>query len=131
VTPLVNSSKNSYGETTPDRAEFDAGRDLPGPLTLMVLVNRRPVTSGDTVAMLSGRQDDRPAARTDGKDATPVPRVGPSRIAVVGDSTSHSILPYPGHPTCFNTVNYLVAQENLIGIEPRTYDLPWLTHNRD
>jgi ABC-type uncharacterized transport system involved in gliding motility auxiliary subunit len=23
-----------------------------------------------------------------------------------------------------NTVNYLAAQENLIGLEPRTYDLP-------
>jgi hypothetical protein len=127
VIPLVNSSKHSYGETTPDRAEFDAGRDLPGPLTLMVLVSRRPVTSGDSVAMLSGRQDDRAAARTDGKDATPVPLAGRSRIAVVGDSdfATNSFFHILGNGNLFlNTVNYLAAQENLIGIEPRTYDLP-------
>ena len=127
VTPLVNSSKNSYGETTPDRAEFDSGRDLPGPLTLMVIVSRRPVTSSDAVAILSGRQDDRAAARTDGKDATPVPRAGHSRIAVVGDSdfATNSFFHILGNGNLFlNTVNYLAAQENLIGIEPRTYDLP-------
>ena len=101
VIPLVNSSKTSYGETTPDRAEFDAGRDLPGPHTLMVIVNRRPVTPG--------------------------PVAGRSRIAVVGDSdfATNSFFHILGNGNLFlNTVNYLAAQENLIGIEPRTYDLP-------
>jgi ABC-type uncharacterized transport system involved in gliding motility auxiliary subunit len=127
VTPLVNSSKNSYGETIPDRAEFDEGSDLPGPTTLMVIVNRRPVTSSDAAAIPLGRQDDSAAARTDSKEARPAPLAGRSRIAVVGDSdfATNSFFHILGNGNLFlNTVNYLATQENLIGIEPRTYDLP-------
>lgn len=127
VMPLVNSSKNSYGETTPDRAEFDAGSDLPGPNTLMVLVNRRPVTSGDATAMPLERQDDSAAIRTSSQAGVPGPRAGRSRLAVVGDSdfATNSFFHILGNGNLFlNTVHYLVAQENLIGIEPRTYDLP-------
>ena len=127
VTPLVNSSKNSYGETTSDRAEFAAGSDLPGPHTLMVIVNRRPVTSGDAVAIPFGRQDDSATARISSKAGAPGPLAGQSRIAVVGDSdfATNSFFHILGNGNLFlNTVNYLAAQENLIGIEPRTYDLP-------
>jgi ABC-type uncharacterized transport system involved in gliding motility auxiliary subunit len=125
VVPLVNSSKTSYGETTPDRAELDRGRDLPGPLTLMVVVSRRPVTLGDAPAIALGK--DSATARSGTTDGTPAPFTGRSRIAVVGDSdfATNSFFHILGNGNLFlNTVNYLAAQENLIGIEPRTYDLP-------
>jgi ABC-type uncharacterized transport system involved in gliding motility auxiliary subunit len=127
VTPLVNSSKNSYGEISPDRVEFDEGSDLPGPNTLMVIVNRRPVTSGDAAAIPLGRQDDSAAARIGSQEGALGPLAGRSRIAVAGDSdfATNSFFHILGNGNLFlNTVNYLAAQENLIGIEPRTYDLP-------
>jgi ABC-type uncharacterized transport system involved in gliding motility auxiliary subunit len=135
VTPLINSSTHSYGETTPDRAQFDAGSDLPGPRTLMVLINRRPGAAGDAVAMPSGRPDDSAAARPGSLEGTPVIRTDRSRIAVVGDSdfATNSFFHLLGNGTLFlNTVHYLTAQENLIGIEPRTDTLPRvnLTHRQ-
>src|SRR5947199_1590374 len=102
VVPLVNSSKNSWGQTNRDRVEFVKGRDVPGPNTLMVIALRRPEASAHAA---SGR----------------------SRIAVVGDSdfATNSFFHIMGNGTLFlNTVNYLAAQENLIGIQPRTHDLP-------
>jgi gliding motility-associatede transport system auxiliary component len=103
VVPLVNSSKNSWGQRNPDRVAFVQGRDVAGPNTLMVVALRRP----------SG---------ADGESAAPR-----SRIAVVGDSdfATNSFFHIMGNGTLFlNTVNYLAAQENLIGIQPRTADLP-------
>jgi ABC-type uncharacterized transport system involved in gliding motility auxiliary subunit len=97
VVPLVNSSRNSWGQANQERVGFVKGRDLAGPQTLMVVALRR---GGDS------------------------PR---SRIAVVGDSdfATNSFFHIMGNGTLFlNTVNYLAAQENLIGIQPRTADLP-------
>src|SRR5205809_51386 len=102
VTPLVNSSKNSWGQTNRNRVEFVKGDDVPGPNTLMVVALRRPEASAHAA---SGR----------------------SRIAVVGDSdfATNSFFHIMGNGTLFlNAVNYLAAQENLIGIQPRTHDLP-------
>src|SRR5437773_5943635 len=99
VVPLVNSSKNSWGQADPNRVGFVKGRDAPGPNTLMVVALRRP-----------------------GEESTPR-----SRIAVVGDSdfATNSFFRIMGNCTLFlNTVNYLAAQENLIGLQPRTADLP-------
>ena len=107
VTPIVSASTRSYGKTTPNRAQYDPGADLPGPHTLMAVVNRRPASSSHA---------DTPAAR--------------SRIAVVGDVdfATNSFFHVLGNGNLFlNTVNYLAAQENLIGIEPRTHDLPRLS----
>ena len=104
VVPLVNSSKNSWGQADQERVGFVKGRDLPGPTTLMVVALRRPVTPD--------------GAASDG------PR---SRIAVVGDSdfATNSFFHIMGNGTLFlNTINYLAAQENLIGLQPRTSDLP-------
>ena len=42
VRPLVNSSRDSYGERDFKRAEFDRDSDLPGPLTIMAFVNKGP-----------------------------------------------------------------------------------------
>jgi ABC-type uncharacterized transport system involved in gliding motility auxiliary subunit len=104
VVPLVNSSRNSWGQVNQERVGFVAGRDRPGPRTLMVVAMRRPVAPDGAVAE------------------------GPrSRVAVVGDSdfATNSFFHIMGNGALFlNTVNYLAAQENLIGLQPRTADLP-------
>jgi ABC-type uncharacterized transport system involved in gliding motility auxiliary subunit len=100
VLPLVNSSRRSWGQANRDRVDPSRAADAAGPRTLMVLALRR------------GEND--PAARR-------------SRIAVVGDSdfATNSFFHIMGNGTLFvNTVNYLAAQESLIGIPPRTHDLP-------
>ena len=78
-----------------------------GPHTLMVVALERPVAADEGA----------------GAD----PRAPRSRIAVVGDSdfATNSFFHVMGNGTLFlNTINYLAAQENLIGIQPRTHDLP-------
>ena len=125
VQPLVNSSKNSYGETAADRAEFDEGSDLPGPNTLMVVAIRRPVTPDSAAAVEFGPEEERAGA-----DAPVNLATAESRIAVIGDAdfATNSFFHFLGNGNLFlNTVSYLTGQENLIGIEPRTYDLPRLS----
>ncbi len=126
VIPLANSSKQSFGETDSQRAGFDKGKDLPGPTTLMAIANRRPAAADDPVyrspeEQLSG------AAKGVANERPRNPATGRSRIAVVGDSdfATNSFFHIMGNGNLFlNTVNYLAARENLIGIEPRTQDLP-------
>src|SRR5437867_7686070 len=80
VVPIVNSSKNSWGQTNRNRVEFNKDHDVPGPNTLMVLALRRP-----------------------GEDSTPR-----SRIAAVADSdfATNSFFHIMGNGTLFlNTVN--------------------------
>jgi len=99
VVPLINTSRTSFGQASQDRVGFVKGRDVSGPTTLMVAALRR-----------------------EGEDGTPR-----SRIAVVGDSdfATNSFFHIMGNGTLFvNTVNYLASQEQLIGIQPRTADLP-------
>jgi ABC-type uncharacterized transport system involved in gliding motility auxiliary subunit len=113
VVPLVASSKDSWGQADPDRVHFVDGRDAPGPNTLMAVALRRVAAS--TGGAASG---------------------GPSsRIAVVGDSdfATNSFFHIMGNGTLFlNTVSFLTAQEDLIGLPPRTADLPRvnLTNNQ-
>ena len=105
VVPLVNSSPNSWGQTNKDRVAFVKGRDVAGPMTLMVAALRR----GDSA------EESAPAGR------------GRSRVVVVGDSdfATNSFFHIMGNGRLFlSAVNYLAAQENLIGLEPRTADLP-------
>ncbi|PYM32133.1 MAG: hypothetical protein DME17_21200 [Candidatus Rokuibacteriota bacterium] len=123
VVPILNSSTNSWAQTRPDRVEFRKGRDVPGPNTLMVMATRRPVAPGDAAAIRFGPGGARAAV----PPAVPVRVTGRSRIAVVGDSdfATNSFFHIMGNGRLFlNTVNYLAAEENLIGIAPRTYDLP-------
>src|SRR5262249_36680529 len=42
VIPLVNSSKSSWGQHNPTRVEFQDGRDIRWPTTLMALADSRP-----------------------------------------------------------------------------------------
>jgi ABC-type uncharacterized transport system involved in gliding motility auxiliary subunit len=105
VVPLVNTSRNSWGQASADRVGFVKGRDVEGPNTLMVVALRRAVDAEGT-AVAGG------------------PR---SRIAVVGDAdfATNSFFHIMGNGTLFlNTVNFLAAQEQLIGIPPRTADIP-------
>ena len=128
VTPVINSSRNSFGETSHERAERDEDSDIPGPLTLMVAINKRPVTEdergliGDLVRQDSGEADGG-AADTD----PPMLASERSRVVIIGDSdfATNSFFHVLGNGNLFlNTVNYLAAQENLIGIEPHTRELP-------
>jgi ABC-type uncharacterized transport system involved in gliding motility auxiliary subunit len=120
VLALVNSSKNSWGQRNRTRVEFDRTRDTAGPTTLMAVALRRPVTP-DSADAIQLRPDD--VRRT-----APTPGVtGRSRIAVIGDSdfATNSFFHIMGNGTLFvNTVSYLAGQENLIGLQPRTHDLP-------
>jgi hypothetical protein len=122
VRPVINSSKTSYGGTSRERAEFNKETDKSGPLTLMVAVNRRPefvsstesVTRTNPAIPLAPQNGDAKSAKS-------------SRVVIIGDSdfATNSFFHILGNGTLFlNTVNYLAAQENLIGLEPRTYDLP-------
>jgi ABC-type uncharacterized transport system involved in gliding motility auxiliary subunit len=122
---VINSSKSSYGGSNRERAEFNKDKDKPGPLTLMVAVNRRPEFVASTEAVTGNREPAPPLAP--GQPAKSQPSDIKSRIAVIGDAdfATNSFFHILGNGTLFlNTVNYLAAQENLIGLEPRTYDLP-------
>jgi ABC-type uncharacterized transport system involved in gliding motility auxiliary subunit len=103
VLPLVNSSKASWAQAHAGRIEFKKGRDIPGPNTLMLIATRRPVEAApDSVSAIS-------------------------RIVVVGDAdfATNSFFHIMGNGKLFlNAVNYLAARDNLIGVEPRTRDLP-------
>ena len=103
VIPLANSSKGSWAQANTGRIEFRKERDLPGPNTLMLIATRRP--AGEAAASPSGV----------------------SRIVVAGDAdfATNSFFHIMGNGKLFlNAVNYLAARENLVGVEPRTRDLP-------
>jgi ABC-type uncharacterized transport system involved in gliding motility auxiliary subunit len=120
VLPLANSSKRSWGQAKGGKVEFTPGRDTPGPHTLMVLALRRPVTAGSAEVT---RRELEPTRSI----PAPADVAARSRIAVVGDSdfATNSFFHIMGNGALFlNTVNFLAAQESLIGIQPRTHDLP-------
>src|SRR3954469_25658265 len=124
VRPVINSSKTSYGGTDRERAEFNREKDKTGPLTLMVAVNRRPefVSSTESVTRANPAIPLAPQNQEAKSSAAKS-----SRVVVIGDSdfAANSFFHILGNGTLFlNTVNYLAAQENLIGLEPRTYDVP-------
>jgi ABC-type uncharacterized transport system involved in gliding motility auxiliary subunit len=130
VTPIANSSTNSYGESSRAGARFDPASDLPGPRTLMVMVNASPVAA-DPAATALLRLPEHAIGTADASEANLLSPVRQrARLAVVGDSdfATNSFFHFLGNGNLFlNTVNYLAAQENLIGLEPRTHDLPRLS----
>jgi len=122
VIAVANSSKQSYGQTDPRRMRFEKGQDRPGPLTLMAVAIRRPAPANDD---LYRTPDGRKSYSSVNDPALPV--TGRSRIAVVGDSdfATNSFFHIMGNGKLFlNTVNYLASKENLIGLEPRSPDVP-------
>jgi ABC-type uncharacterized transport system involved in gliding motility auxiliary subunit len=136
IIPLVSSSVRSYGETDHETARYDRGKDLPGPATIMIVLNKQmkdgsPASSA--AAQTAGEPEAAQAAGSLGEEAgaTPTRRTRPraQRLAVAGDAdfATNSFFHVLGNGALFvNTINYLAAQENLIGISPRTYDLPHL-----
>lgn len=130
ITPLINTSTRSFGETDPARARFDEGIDQRGPLTLMVALNRRPQTVAADLALAprEGEQNRNDPSDTSAEELGQThASARASRIVVAGDAdfATNSFYHILGNGTLFlNTVNYLTVQENLIGIEPRTLDLP-------
>jgi ABC-type uncharacterized transport system involved in gliding motility auxiliary subunit len=116
VMPLANTSKRSYGEFTRDRAEFTAGKDMEGPLTIMAVVSRRmdaQEIQGEEASAKAGSKEEGSKRK--------------SRIVIVGDSdfATNSFFHIMGNGKLFlNVINFLAAQENLIGVEPRTFDVP-------
>ena len=128
VRPVVNSSKGSYGGTNRDRVEFNKDKDQAGPLTIMVTVLRKQEFVESTQSVTGDHQvknEERPSPLQPG--AQPDARIKNSRVIVAGDSdfATNSFFHILGNGTLFlNGVNYLAAQENLIGLEPRTFDLP-------
>lgn len=119
VTALVNTSTRSFGETNPGRIRFDEGEDTIGPLTIMAVSTLRPERAAEESVISPGPDDTLPSPIIEGE--------AKSRIAVIGDSdfATNSFFHMLGNGNLFlNVVNYLAEQENLIGVEPRTYDPP-------
>jgi hypothetical protein len=127
VRPVVNSSKRSYAGTDRERANYDPKTSRGGPLTLMVTANRKPEFVESTEAVVRRlREGEAAAGAAAGKQAADKAK-NSSRIAVIGDSdfATNSFFHILGNGTLFvNTVSFLAAKENLIGIQPRTYDRP-------
>jgi len=126
VRPLINSSRQSFGETDSRRADFNSDEDLAPPLTIMVFVNKDPSFVRATQAVVRKLMET-PGPQAPETDEKPAPSGPASRIAVIGDSdfATNSFFHILGNGRLFlNTINYLAVQENLIGIEPQTLDLP-------
>jgi ABC-type uncharacterized transport system involved in gliding motility auxiliary subunit len=93
----------------------------------MVVANRKPEFVAPAEAVLRELRGEKPLKETEAMRDKAVKFTGKSRVAIIGDSdfATNSFFHIMGNGKLFlNTVNYLASQENLIGIEPRTYDLP-------
>jgi ABC-type uncharacterized transport system involved in gliding motility auxiliary subunit len=129
VRPLVNTSKRSYGSTSLERIDFDPARDQTGPLTLMALVIRNPGFVDSASAIMRELQGGPAAEKSVEKAPAADAPKAVSRIVVAGDAdfATNSFYHILGNGSLFiNAVNYLSAREDLIGIKPRTYDLPYV-----
>jgi len=122
VRPLVNSSKKSFTSPDRSRAEFVQGVSKQGPLTMVLAASFNPHTvDSATLIMKELRGEKAEEARQINTSRKP------SRIIVAGDSdfATNSFYHILGNGSLFlNSVNYLAMRENLIGLEPRTFDLP-------
>lgn len=96
--PLVETSAQSWGETSQETVELDAA-DVPGPLTLAATIESQP--------MLTAGSDDAGAK---------------TRIVLIGDSdfASNATADVPGNGVLFlNAINWLAEEEQLIAIGPK------------
>jgi ABC-type uncharacterized transport system involved in gliding motility auxiliary subunit len=121
VTPIANSSKGSWGETQPERVEFTPDKDRKGPMPLMVASTRKAGTQ-DAAATMELLTREKGIV-----EAASLQKQGRSRLVVVGDSdfATNSFFHILGNGKLFlNTINFLAEQENLIGIQPRSFDAP-------
>ncbi len=125
VRPLVNSSQKSFANADKMRVDHKAAKSGYGPQTLMVTsrINPNTVESGETLLKRLRGEETAPA-----KPAEPVARKE-ARVIIAGDSdfATNSFYHVLGNGALFlNAVNFLASRENLIGLEPRTYDLPYV-----
>lgn len=125
VRPLVNSSQKSFANADKMRVDHKAAKSGYGPQTLMVTsrINPNTVESGETLLKRLRGEETAPAKPTE-----PVTRKE-ARVIIAGDSdfATNSFYHVLGNGALFlNAVNFLASRENLIGLEPRTYDLPYV-----
>ncbi len=121
VRQLVNTSKKSFSNADRSKVEFVEGKNRGGPLTIMATSRINPQTVESAEAVMRRLRGEQVEA------AKPVADRKESRIVVVGDSdfATNSFYHLVGNGTLFmNAVNFLAARDNLIGLKPRTYDLP-------
>jgi hypothetical protein len=129
VLPLANSSKQSYGQTDNRRMQFEKGKDLPGPRTMMAVATRRPVKTGSDVLYQELRGQTARSAAAVKADASSVAVTARSRIAAAGDSdfATNSFFHVMGNGRLFRTVNYLASGRTSSG-SSRAARLPRVNH---
>jgi ABC-type uncharacterized transport system involved in gliding motility auxiliary subunit len=91
------------------------------------VANRKPEFVAPAEAVLRELRGEKPLPDAAGKGGKAPKFTAKSRVAIIGDSdfATNSFYHIMGNGKLFlNTVNYLTSQENFIGIEARTYDLP-------
>lgn len=129
VRQLVNSSAKSFGNADKMRIDYKSGKNGYAPQTLMATarINPKTVESGETLLKrLRGEETE------DAKAPAPEKIIArkEARIVVAGDAdfATNSFYHVLGNGALFlNAVNFLASRENLIGLEPRTYDLPYVS----
>ena len=129
VRQLVNSSAKSFANADKMRIDYKSGKNGYAPQTLMATarINPKTVESGETLLKrLRGEETE------DAKAPAPEKIIArkEARIVVAGDAdfATNSFYHVLGNGALFlNAVNFLASRENLIGLEPRTYDLPYIS----
>ena len=129
VRQLVNSSAKSFANADKMRIDYKSGKNGYAPQTLMATarINPKMVESGETLLKrLRGEETE------DAKAPAPEKIIArkEARIVVAGDAdfATNSFYHVLGNGALFlNAVNFLASRENLIGLEPRTYDLPYIS----
>lgn len=127
VRPLINTSKKSFANPSKSRIQFSSGETSVGSQTIMVsaIFNPNTVASAELLLRQLRGDEDIPAEDTTLKTTRKA-----ARIIVAGDAdfATNSFYHILGNGTLFlNAVNFLSARENLIGLEPRTHDLPYVS----
>ena len=129
VRQLVNSSAKSFANADKMRIDYKSGKNGYAPQTLMATarINPKTVESGETLLKrLRGEETQ------DAKAPAPEKIIArkEARIVVAGDAdfATNSFYHVLGNGALFlNAINFLASRENLIGLEPRTYDLPYVS----
>ena len=95
IKEMLKTSERSWGEVNyPGEVSFDEGKDLPGPVTIAVLVEKK---AGDHKTSLAIFGD--------------------------SDFASNGYFQNEGNANIFlNTINYLAEEEDLISIRPKDFD---------
>ena len=95
---------------------------------MMVIIERDPSRINKMQPLLEDTRNEESTPIKSTADAEDAVRT--SRIAIVGDSdfATNSFFHMLGNgKLILNTINYLTVQENLIGLEPKTMDIPQVT----